>query len=401
MRKTTSEKDSNTLTLDQDRAIRTVMELLSVPGVSCEERRIADKIVEVLRRHGLPKNAVAFDTAHKKSSHGGNVGNLIIKLPGTASGPRRMLMAHMDTVPICRNAKPVKRGNIIRSARKGTGVGADNRSGCGALVAAAMEILDRKLPHPPLTFLFTVQEEIGLIGARHVDKRLIGSPRLAFNWDGGEPDCVEIGATGGVSLDVDIKGFPAHAGGQPEQGVSAAVIAACAIAELEEKGWLGLVMKNGVRGTSNVGMVRGGEATNVVMEHLHVKCECRSYSVRLRRRISEAYRKAFEKAARKLTSSEGKRGRVKIKCTKKYEAFKLPKSSRCVREVIRVLHRLGRKPALQYSNGGLDANWLADRGIQVATLGAGSCNAHTDSEKLLLDQFIVGCKTALGLATKL
>ena len=40
----------------------------------------------------------------------GNVGNLIVKLPGTVRGPRRLLMAHMDTVPVCLGAQPVPDG---------------------------------------------------------------------------------------------------------------------------------------------------------------------------------------------------------------------------------------------------------------------------------------------------
>lgn len=392
-------KTTRTTVIDEKRAISTLMELLSIPGVSCEERDIANKIVEVLRRHGLPKKAVTFDNTHKKSPYGGNTGNLIIKLPGTAGGPRRMLLAHMDTVPICRNARPVRRGNVIESANNNTGVGADNRGGVGAVVTAAVEILESKLPHPPLTFLFTVQEEIGLVGARYVNTRLLGSPKLSFNWDGGAPNSVEIGATGGYHIEIDIRGIPAHAGGQPERGVSASTIAGLAIAGLERHGWLGLVMKHGIRGTSNIGLVHGGDATNVVMDQVHIEAECRSYSVSLRRRIADAYRKAFTRAARAVRSSDGKRAAVKFKCAKKYEAFKLPKKSPCVNEVVRALHRIGLQPELGYSNGGLDANWLTERGIHVATLGAGSLDAHTGNDRLLVDHYLSGCEVALAVAT--
>ena len=384
--------------IDEKRAIGNLMELLSVPGVSCEERDIAHKIVDVLSRHGLPKSAVVFDKAHKKSPYGGNVGNLIIKLPGTVKGPRRMLLAHMDTVPICRDAKPVRRGNFVVSAGKHSGVGADNRSGVSAVVSAAIEVLERKLPHPPLTLLFTVQEELGLVGARFVNTRLLGAPKLAFNWDGGAPGCVEIGATGGDHVEIDITGIPAHAGGQPERGVSASTVAGLAIADLERHGWLGLVMKHGIRGTSNIGIVEGGNATNVVMDRLHIAAECRSYSVSLRRRIAEAYRKAFEKAVRKVESADGKRGSIRFVCSKKYEAFRLPGKSPCMNEVIRALHALGMRPELDYSNGGLDANWLAERGIYAATLGAGSIDAHTGNDRVVVSQYLGGCRMALVLA---
>ena len=43
------------------------------------------------------------------------VGNLIIQLPGTVKGDRRLLMGHMDTVPLCRGAVPVRKGARIVS----------------------------------------------------------------------------------------------------------------------------------------------------------------------------------------------------------------------------------------------------------------------------------------------
>ncbi len=394
---TTTQSD-DTYTIDEGRAIDTVMRLLSVPGVSCREKQVAEAIVEMLADAGVPDDAMRFDNAHKKSPFGGECGNLIVNLPGSSNQPRRMLVAHIDTVPICAEAEPVRREDYIEPAGE-TGLGADNRSGVGAVLTAALEVVTRGLPHPPLTFLFTVQEEIGLVGARFVDKRYIGKPELVFNWDGNAPDCLEIGATGGYHIDIDVTGIPSHAGGQPEQGVSAAMIAALAMADLQENGWFGLVMKDGVRGTSNIGVIRGGEATNVVLDRLHLEGECRSFCKSLRKRIADVYRQAFERAARSLVTSEGEHGSIEFNCQKKYEAFKLPKKSPCVNEAVRVLDKLDLNPALEYSNGGLDANWLVERGLNTVTLGAGTVNAHTIGEKLDIPKFLTACRVAVGLAT--
>jgi tripeptide aminopeptidase len=179
------------------------------------------------------------------------------------------------------------------------------------------------------------------------------------------------------------------------------MIAAVALADLRKNGWFGLINKRGVRGTSNVGSVHGGKATNVVMEHLHLDGECRSFSTSLRRRIADAYHKAFERAAEKLVSAGGKRGEVRFECTKKYDSFTLSRNNRSVSEMLRVLHGLGLKPTLEYSNGGLDANWLASRKIYAATLGAGSVDAHTADDRVRIDQYLTGCRAALGVATGL
>src|SRR5204862_4057054 len=93
---------------------------------------------------------------------GGQVGNLLLKLPGTIRGPRRMLSAHVDTVPICVGSRPVRKGKYVVSTNKETGLGADDRSGAAILLLTVLAILDSKLPYPSLTFLWAVQEEVGL-----------------------------------------------------------------------------------------------------------------------------------------------------------------------------------------------------------------------------------------------
>ena len=122
-------------------------------------------------------SAIRSDNAHKKTPLAGEVGNLIFQLPGTVRGPRRLLMAHMDTVPICVGAKPVRKGDVVRSADPKTGLGADDRAGVAVVLNTALEILRRKLPHPPLTFFWPIQEEVGLHGARYVQSSLLGKPQ--------------------------------------------------------------------------------------------------------------------------------------------------------------------------------------------------------------------------------
>ncbi|MBX3437808.1 MAG: peptidase M20, partial [Planctomycetaceae bacterium] len=85
--------------IDAEAALRLLMELLAVPGRSGEEQLVADVVVRRLVDAGVPQSAITTDQAHKKSRLGGQVGNLIVKLPGTMKAPRRLLMAHLDTVP--------------------------------------------------------------------------------------------------------------------------------------------------------------------------------------------------------------------------------------------------------------------------------------------------------------
>lgn len=146
------------------RAEDLLMELLAIPGKSCQEGPVMEFIQQRLRQAGAADEALVVDQAHRHSPHGGEVGNLVLRLPGTAPGPRRLLMAHVDTVPLCVGVRPVRQGTHIVPADKETGLGADDRAGTAVLLATALELLASNRPHPPLTFLWTVQEEIGLFG---------------------------------------------------------------------------------------------------------------------------------------------------------------------------------------------------------------------------------------------
>jgi tripeptide aminopeptidase len=384
---------------DLARAQQLVLELMPIPGKSGEEAGVAEFIRSKLLAAGAPADAVFSDNAHQQSILKGNTGNLILKLPGTLKAPRRMLTAHMDTVPICVGTKPKVEGEFVRSANRATGLGADNRGGCGTILSAALEILERKLPHPPLTFCWFVQEEVGLHGARHVQKALLGKPAMCFNWDGGACEKVTIGATGGYRMQIEIEGLASHAGVCPERGVSAIAIASLAIADLARNGWHGLVIKGKNRGTTNVGFIHGGEATNVVTDKVALKAEARSHDPKFRGKIIKEIEKAFQSSAKEIKSSEGKRGSVKIEGRLDYESFAISPKEECVQFVEAAIRAVSREPLLAISNGGLDANWLNAHGIPTVTLGCGQMNVHMTSEMLDLAAYRDACRIALLLAT--
>jgi tripeptide aminopeptidase len=385
--------------VDTKAALAMVMELMAIPGKSGQETAVAQYITKKLREAGAPASALRHDNAHTKTPIKGEVGNLILQLPGTVKAPRRLLMAHMDTVPICVGSEPVRKGNLIRSANPRTGLGGDDRSGVAVVLTAALAILRNKLPHPPLTFFWAIQEEVGLHGARYVQLPLLGKPQMAFNWDGGAAEKLTIGATGGYRMQIDIEGLAAHAGAAPEHGVSAIAIASLAIAQLVSQGWHGLIVKDGQAGTSNVGYIEGGEATNVVTDHVTLKAEARSHNKAFRAKIVKAIKQAFEEAACHVKNTAGKHGKVRIDGRLDYEAFRLSEKDPTVAVAQAALESVGLSPMLAISNGGLDANWMNVHGIPTVTLGCGQSQIHTAGEMLQVDQFEKACQIALAIAT--
>ena len=127
------------------RATELVLALMEIPGASGGEQQVADYIRRRLRRAGGNLKLLESDQAHQRTRLKGQIGNLVFRVKGNARSPRRMLVAHMDTVPICLNAQPLLKGNRIASKDPRGGLGADDRAGVAVLLNTALEILEKKL----------------------------------------------------------------------------------------------------------------------------------------------------------------------------------------------------------------------------------------------------------------
>jgi tripeptide aminopeptidase len=385
--------------VDEQRAISRVMDLIAIPGGSGGEQDVSAWICQQLLNAGVPESSIATDSAHRKSPAGGNTGNLIIRLPGTKKGPRRLLMAHMDTVPLAVGAKPVREGDWIRPASASTALGGDNRAGCAVVLTALLELLTQGLDYPPLTLLFTVQEETGLRGAKWLTASKLGRPALCFNWDGRDPASLITGAVGASNLSIEIEGIASHAGAHPEDGVNAAVVSSLAIANLQKSGWHGQIRRGKQRGTSNVGVIRGGDATNVVMSRVQIEAEARSHDADFREQIVAAWRAAFESAVAAVSNSGGRQGILTFTEEVRYEAFRMPPESACAVAAGAAVRSVGMKPVVQICDGGLDANWMAVHGFPAVTLGCGQHDIHTVRERLNVSEYLQGCRVATLLAS--
>jgi tripeptide aminopeptidase len=394
------------LTFNESRAIERLLHFLSVKGTTGQERAISAVVTEALIEVGVPREAIRHDDAHKHIPLPTQTGNLIVTLPGTRTDlPRLLFMTHLDTVPLCAGAKPVRReGRIVPAGA--TALGGDNRTGVACLVTLVATLRERKLPHPPLTLLFTVREESGLWGARFVDRQALRGPVYGFNVDGGVPSEVTIGAVGAERWEVEVFGRAAHAGAHPERGISATVVAALALAEVHRGGWFGKVVKEGREGTSNVGSIgdrdgrSAGAATNVVTDYALLRGESRSHSTEFATEITNAYQRAFVEAARQVADETGRTATVKFESRCDYYPFRLTENEAVVKHAVAAGTRAGLTPILRVTNGGLDANWLVRHGIPTITFGAGQRDVHTVEESVDLADFLGGCRMALACATQ-
>lgn len=391
---------------DPSRASSLLMRLLACDGVTGEESAIAALVIEELVAAGVPRSAIVQDDAHTRMELSSACGNIWAYLPGTGPGEPLMFSTHMDTVPLCRGAVPVLNVDegVIRPAGV-TALGGDNRTGCAVLINLAAALLENKLPHPPITFLFTVREESGLHGARHLDPQYFRGATMGFNVDGGAPGRMVIGAVGAQRWEATVTGIASHAGVHPDRGVSSTMIVALALSEIYAGGWFGKVVRGDREGSSNVGVVAGptggsvGEATNVVTDYAMVRGESRSTDARLVGEITEAYRLAFENAAKTVKTSDGRTGTLTFKNRVEYDAFCLPDGHPVVKRAVAAAIQAGITPVLEVSRGGLDANWLVCHGMSAVTFGAGQHDIHTIKEYVNLAEFHDGCRLALSIVT--
>lgn len=385
--------------VNKDAALERFLSITQIPGRSGDEAACAKAIEQLFLDAGLDAKNIQYDGAETRTALAGNCGNLIVTLAGNGNGPRTMLSAHMDTVPICVGAQPVVDGNEVKSS-VATGLGADDRSGCTAIATAAIERLARGDENfPPAVIVFIVQEEIGLHGARNLDVSLVGQVDRAFNFDGGTLEKVTKGAIGGERMTIKLTGIPSHAGVAPEKGASAIVMAAKAIADLDSRGWLGKVEQAGGVGTSNVGVIQGGEATNVVTPEVTIRAEARSHDATMRTKIVAEIRAAFENAAASVTNDASLAGSCDFSSSVDYEAFALPDDHPSIAAAKEALRVVGREPYVDIANGGLDANWLFRHGVDAVTLGCGQRNIHTADERLDIPDYLDACLVATWLIT--
>ena len=134
-----------------------------------QEAKIAAAVSDALKKVGVPASAIRFDDANTRIPLPTQTGNLIVDLPGTRPGPRLLFSTHLDTVPLCAGAKPRREGDRIVSRRHDRARRRQPHRRARVLVALAETLIKHKLPHPPITLLFTVREESGLHGARELD----------------------------------------------------------------------------------------------------------------------------------------------------------------------------------------------------------------------------------------
>ncbi len=346
------------------RLLETFLELVRIDSPPGYEAAAARYCAEALRAAGCD---VWFDDS--ASTTGSDTGNLIALLPGVASGTLA-LSAHLDVVEPCRGIEPVVVDGLITSAGP-TVLGADDRAGLAAIIESVRRLSESDAPHPTIRIIFTVLEEIGLVGAKSLRVEDTDCDLcLVFDAEGA-PGGIVVAAPTHYTFTARFHGRASHAGVCPEQGISAISIAADAITRME----LGRLDAGT---TANIGSIRGGSATNVVAGRCDLTGECRSLDpLRV-----EAVRDRMTAAMQSAADAAG--GEVEIAWELAYGGFLHDADSPEVKLVAEACARAGFEPRLYGTGGGSDANVLASLGVPVLALACGMSGVHGVQEQLAI-----------------
>ena len=389
--------------IDKKQCLNDLIKFLSIEGITGEEKNIANAVEEDLINSGIPREYIKYDNSNKKIPLPTQVGNLIVKLPGTIKSERIMFSCHLDTVPLCKGAVPIIKENKI-IPKGNTALGGDNRTGVASLVSMLKTLYKNNIPHSPITVLFTVREESGLWGARKVEVKDLDKPVRCYNIDGGSTNEIVIGAVGCDRWEIEIFGKAEHAGLAPEKGISSSMIASLALADIQKNGWFGKIVKGEKSGTSNVGIFGGknggssGQSPNTVTDYTYIKGESRSYDQNFVSEITDAFEQSFTKVCDTFTNADGEKPNLKFSRHTDYYSFNLNFDEKVINNAKSKLSKLGLEPKLLKISGGFDANWLVKKDIPTITFGAGHNMCHTVGEYVEIDDYFNACNLSLLLA---
>jgi tripeptide aminopeptidase len=303
----------------------------------------------------------------------GNAGNLIVNVKGNIDAPAVLLMAHMDTVVPGNGKKPQVVDGVLKSDGN-TILGGDDVAGIVIILEALRGLKEQSLEHGDIQAVFTIAEEVGLLGAKNLDYGKIHS-KYGFVLDSSGPiGSVAVKAPSQNNINVIIKGRAAHAGIEPENGISAISIAADAISRMK----LGRIDHET---TANIGAIHGGQATNIVCDKLEILAEVRSRDGNKLEVQTNHMRDCFKEAAQKFG------GNVEFRSSLEYPAFSIDENSEIIQLLEKASGEAGLELKLEGIGGGSDTNILNSKDIQAVNLCIGMEKVHSVDEQYKIDNF--------------
>jgi len=364
--------------INKDRLTNTFLDLIRLDSPSGQEKPVADHLCALLSARGYD---VHVDNAG--SFFGGNSGNVIVRVPATGPGDAMAFSAHMDCVDPCIGVEPLLTDGVIRAATN-TVLGGDDKAGISAILEALFHLEEDGIPHPELFLLFTVCEEAGMFGAKHLDFSRVKAKEVVVLDSSGEVGTIIVRAPSKAGLTITFHGRAAHAGIEPEKGISAIQMAANAVSRMK-------LLRIDEETVANLGRIEGGGQTNIVPDCVSLTGEARSQSnARLMAQI-EHMRLCCVEAAQELG------GNFDFSHEISYTAMDVPADSKLLHRALHACNDLNLTAAVKGTGGGSDANIFAGQGLSCINLGIGMSRVHTTDEFIRVDDMVKAVQLTAAL----
>lgn len=365
--------------VNEERLVKHFLKMVKISSPSGQEAVFRDYLIDYFQERG----AVCIED-EAGAMLDGDSGNLLVKIAGTADVQPLLFLTHMDTVFAGGDILPeLGDDGIIRSAGK-TILAADDKAGVAAVLEAYETLRENQLAYPPLELLFTVSEEQGLLGAKQFDYSCLRAD-IAYALDsGGAPGTIVIKSPCQNEISYKVQGKAAHAGINPEDGINAIQIMAKALAVMP----CGRISPTT---TCNFGIIRGGEARNIVAESCYVKGESRSHSREELNQLTEQLTGTFKE----IVKENGGEPEVVVKFL--YPEISLNEDEKVVVLAQKAAQSLGLKVELISTGGGSDAAIVNGNNIRCANLGTGMSNVHTSDEYIKVEDLVNSAELVVAI----
>ena len=358
------------MVVNRDRLINSFIKMANISSPSLKEREFADYLIKKLRSLGME---ISEDGAGEVI--GGDCGNITAVLKGDKSKESIMFSAHMDTVGPCENVLAVMVGSRIES-KGDTVLGGDDKIGVAGIVEMLECIVEGKLAHPDIIVIFSVAEEIRLLGAKEYNFDDISVKRGIILDSSGKPGTLVNQAPFHDEITFIFRGKSAHAGIEPEKGLNALFVASEAISQMT-------IGRIDGETTFNLGKIEGGLATNIVMEEVRIIGEIRSFS-------EEKLKKEREKILKicKDTSNLYEKAEFNYTVVREYDGYYISEESEFFQLVKRSILNGGFEFEAHSLGGGSDANVYNQKSVETINLGIGMSNIHSCEEYVEIEDLI-------------
>ena len=345
--------------IKQERLVGSFCDLVRIDSPSDEEEEMALHLTDRLSLLGF---SVTRD-AH---------GNVIASEDGEDP---LLLSAHMDTVEPGRGIKPIINGDRITS--DGTTIlGGDCKAGVAAILEGLESISEDGSSRRTVQVVFTRGEEIGLVGATNLDYSMIRA-REAVVFDGNGPVNTITGASPTyMRFDITVKGRAAHAGVEPEKGLSAIRIATEIINELPNG-------RLDDETTFNVGLISGGSVRNAVPSDASFGGEWRSRNTETLDSLKMQLLTTLERARERY-----KEATIEEDLEVMFQMYNLDPEEQVVRLVTKVMKDMDLVPNIRPSGGGTDGNVMRLHGIESVVVGMSTNEMHTVDEYVVIPDLV-------------